>query len=90
MKFIDITGERFGRLTVIEQNGKLGDQIAWRCKCDCGNFTTVRSSSLRTGKTTSCGCFAKDIRSLYGAMKYGKTNVHPNSMAAKKLRLRTL
>lgn len=36
MKKIDITGNKYGRLTVIKENGKCGKNIKWLCKCDCG------------------------------------------------------
>jgi hypothetical protein len=57
MKFIDRTGQVFGKLTVVEQAGrdKL-KKVLWRCKCECGNGTVVVSGSLVTGNTTSCGC----------------------------------
>jgi hypothetical protein len=57
---IDIVGKRFGKLTVIElvrkktKNEKR--ERYWLCQCDCGNYTTVLSRSLRFGHTTSCGC----------------------------------
>ena len=44
----------------ISPNGK-GKQIKWLCQCDCGNITSVVSSSLRKGKTISCGCYEKEI-----------------------------
>ena len=51
----DLTGQRFGKLTVIEQIVKNGN-LKWRCKCDCGKETTSSSYHLRTGHSTSCGC----------------------------------
>lgn len=53
---IDLTGQRFGRLTVIGEAGrrKYNGEVAWRCRCDCGAFTTVASSDLRRGKSKSC------------------------------------
>lgn len=60
-KFNDLTGMTFGRLKVIEQNGRTSDRhILWRCKCECGEFTNVSSRELRSGKTKSCGCLQKD------------------------------
>lgn len=51
----------FGRLKVIEQNGRTSDRhILWKCKCECGKFTNVSSRELRSGKTKSCGCLQKD------------------------------
>lgn len=60
-KLIDLTGKKFGRLTVIERRGsdKYG-KVLWLCKCDCGNETVVRGNSLKRGLTTSCGCYKSD------------------------------
>lgn len=63
-KAIDLTGQRFGRLTAVEMVGRdKRDYILWKCKCDCGNEVTVISASLRSGATTSCGCFRKELSS---------------------------
>jgi hypothetical protein len=53
---IDMTGQRAGRLTVIERKGRKSGEPAWLCKCDCGNESTVRGRALRRGETKSCGC----------------------------------
>lgn len=55
-KFIDLTGKKFERLTVIErlENNKHG-HITWRCTCECGRSTKVASYSLTTGHIRSCG-----------------------------------
>ena len=57
----DLTGQRFGRLTVIERaddyiepSGK--HFVVWRCLCDCGNYKTVRGKHLKRGAIRSCGC----------------------------------
>lgn len=55
-KAIDLTGQRFGRLTVISRVENKNNKATWRCLCDCGNEATVRSDSLRNGDTRSCGC----------------------------------
>ncbi len=59
-KFIDLTGQRFGRLTVLERAGTTGTpksrKVTWRCKCDCGAFTVVTGDCLKSGNTKSCGC----------------------------------
>ena len=61
-KLIDLTGQRFGRLTVIERAGNdcIG-QVTWRCRCDCGNITVVAGGNLRTGNTQSCGCYGREL-----------------------------
>lgn len=67
----NLKGKRFGRLTVISENGRdcIGN-VLWLCKCDCGNEVTVKSSMLNNGHTKSCGCFAKEIvkekRTIHG------------------------
>lgn len=55
---IDLTGQRFGRLTVLEfvRTSEKGHSLIWRCKCDCGNVVEVAGNNLRNGHTTSCGC----------------------------------
>ena len=60
-KCIDLTGQKFGRLTVIKRvkNDKHGGSM-WLCKCDCGTIKTIRGNSLRQGLTVSCGCYQKE------------------------------
>lgn len=54
---IDETGNRYGKLTVIERAlNEKNSNVMWRCLCDCGRETIVGSSSLRSGGTKSCGC----------------------------------
>lgn len=64
-KCIDLTGQKFGRLTVIERTenhiSPRGKTYAkWRCVCECGNYIDVQGRNLRSGETKSCGCFAKE------------------------------
>lgn len=61
---INITGKKFGRLTVIQlrpDNSPGRRKLKWECRCDCGNTTFVVSNYLRTGKVTSCGCYKREI-----------------------------
>lgn len=57
----DLTGQRFGRLTVLEFVPTEGRISYWKCKCDCGNETVVQAMSLKSGNTRSCGCLCKEI-----------------------------
>ena len=58
---IDITNQRFGRLLAIEIHSvSRGRMVLWKCLCDCGNTLVTRGSSLRGGRTKSCGCLAKE------------------------------
>lgn len=55
--FLDLTGQRFGKLVAIECVGSNKHKVRlWKCKCDCGNETIVISQSLKLGNTKSCGC----------------------------------
>lgn len=55
--FIDETSNTYNNLTVIERDfGVKGKEAYWKCKCSCGNLTTVQGTKLRNGHTTSCGC----------------------------------
>lgn len=66
MRFVDLTGEKFGRLTVLnrEENSK-HKAAQWKCRCDCGNVVVVNSNNLRTGHTKSCGCARKESTSAW-------------------------
>ena len=54
--FIDLSNERFGRLTVLKQSTNRGRLVQWCCKCDCGNETLATTKKLRNGRKQSCGC----------------------------------
>lgn len=71
MKLMDLTGQRFGSLTVIERMpNNNSNKVVWRCKCDCGNETTVIGSRLYTGKTKSCGCLTRK-KTIERSTKHG-------------------
>ena len=53
---IDISGQRFGRLTVLCEAGRKGGQVTWICRCDCGNEHIAKGRDLRCGDVKSCGC----------------------------------
>lgn len=59
-KKLDLTNQRFGRLTVIKPAPNKNGRTAWHCKCDCGNNLIVITKSLRDGNTKSCGCLHKE------------------------------
>lgn len=62
MRKLDLTGQRFGRLTVMKEAGRTADgRIRWQCLCDCGNITeTPSTKTLRNGTCRSCGCIQKE------------------------------
>lgn len=53
---LDLTRQRFGKLTVLAPAENIGRRTAWRCRCDCGRDTVVTTLDLRCGRRTSCGC----------------------------------
>lgn len=59
-KLIDLTGQRFGKLTVIQRGEDVHFSgkpcVCWVCRCDCGKIKTISGASLRSGHTKSCGC----------------------------------
>lgn len=65
-KFVDLTGQKFGRWTVVERGesrvcaGK--KQTTWICLCECGNIKSVIGSSLKRGKSISCGCYRSEYQ----------------------------
>ena len=74
-KFIDRTGQRFGRLIVLEHIGSDACQkVVWRCLCNCGQETFVTSGSLVTGNSTSCGCYRKERVTKHGGWKNASYN----------------
>lgn len=72
---IDLTGQRFGRLTVLRRGEDYIDpvnyakpwerprrRLQWVCRCDCGKEVLTQGASLKAGRTTSCGCARKGRR----------------------------
>ena len=70
--FIDISGQRFGKLTVLEKTEKRthNRSVIWKCKCDCGNICEISKDSLKQG-TKSCGCLQKEKARENFKEKYG-------------------
>lgn len=75
-KMIDITGNVYGKLTVLECAGKLDNRrYYWKCKCECGNEITVLGTSLRGGNTKSCGCGKYDGLKNYNLQQSEKNKI---------------
>lgn len=64
----DLTGQRFGRLTVLNYAGSQRNRSTWLCECDCGNNVIVNQMELVRGDTLSCGC----LRSSFGELQIEK------------------
>lgn len=81
--FKNLTGEKFGRLTVIGVSRKVEsgnrERYYWRCKCDCGNEKEVRTDCLTSGLVKSCGCLKKEQD------KINLTKYHKHKLSHTKL-----
>ena len=81
--FKNLTGEKFGRLTIIGVSRKVEsgnrERYYWRCKCDCGNEKEVRTDCLTSGLVKSCGCLKKDQD------KINLTKYHKHKLSHTKL-----
>lgn len=54
-KKLELTGQRYGRLTVLEPAENIGTRTAWLCRCDCGREIVAKTIHLRNGHVKSCG-----------------------------------
>lgn len=83
-KMIDMTGQIFGKLTVIDCAGKLdGRRYYWNCQCDCGKTVTVIGTNLRNGNTKSCGCGKYDGLKKYNLEQSEQNKIAPGSRFGK-------
>lgn len=66
-KALDLTGQRFGRLTVVRRAGSNRFKKAlWECQCDCGGSIIAVSSHIKNGTTRSCGCLHSEAAAENG------------------------
>lgn len=66
MRALNLTGEKFGRLTVLSKTENRGEKTAWLCVCECGNSVIAGTTALRRGNTKSCGCLLSEKRTKHG------------------------
>lgn len=59
-----LVGNKYGKLLVLEESASNSPQRMWKCQCECGNITYVKSYTLTSGHTTSCGCTRSEKNSL--------------------------
>ena len=63
----DLTGQKFGRLTVLYRvENDRHNKAQWLCECECGARKIINGQSLVRGATTSCGCFNREVSSRIG------------------------
>ena len=75
-KHEDLTGHKFGRLTVLSVCGEYRETKVWLCKCECGKLIRLRSCNLLSGGRESCGCGNHDIDAAKYKAARGIRNVH--------------
>lgn len=68
-KLNNLTGQKFGRLTVLSRAQTKNKKTYWHCICECGNECDIRADQLKQNITKSCGCLHKE-----SASKQGKNN----------------
>lgn len=61
-KALDLTNQKFGRLTAIKKAPSRSNKTYWLCKCECGNEKEIQTSHLISGAIQSCGCLQEEIR----------------------------
>lgn len=75
-KAVDLTGQTFGRLTVLERAGSdRRGNAQWLCQCECGNSTVVVGYHLRSGNTQSCGCYSSELTAKRNQEQFTKRAV---------------
>lgn len=66
----DLTGKKFGRLSVIRRAPNRGERTMWACRCDCGNEAVIDGLNMVSGRVKSCGCLRREVcpttRRLHG------------------------
>jgi hypothetical protein len=70
MRVIDLSGKRFGRLSVLMYSHSFNRRKYWVCKCDCGKDVLSYTNLLLSGKVRSCGCLAIELK-LKRSLKHG-------------------
>lgn len=73
-KFINLTGQRFGRLRIMNRAPNRGTKTFWNCTCECNNVREIWSYNLIGGHTTSCGCKHKELVAAGTRRTHGKNN----------------
>ena len=72
MNKLNLIGQKYHRLTVLEGADPIGGRSAWACQCDCGTIKTIKTEELRSGGTKSCGCWNDEQRSARAENMYSK------------------
>lgn len=82
---IDLTGEKYGRLTVVSLDRVERRKAYWKCVCDCGLTVIANGNNIRSGNTKSCGCLRRE-----SARRQGERNITHGESHSKRTRLYTI
>ena len=64
--FIDLTGRKIGRLTIVKRAPNKGKKTMWEYKCDCGNTGVSNAGDISVGRVSSCGCYNREVVTKHG------------------------
>jgi hypothetical protein len=76
---MNLTGQKFGRLTAVVATDRVKTRFYWSCRCDCGMLTRVSSSDLKRGSVKSCGCLKAEA-SRRGRYRRTHGETHENGV----------
>ena len=77
--FIDLTGKKYGRLSIINRAPNKNGRVYWNCICDCGAKTVTSRNELRSGDSQSCGCYHKE-QARIAKLTHGDTGTRLHSI----------
>lgn len=81
-KLVNLIGNTFGRLTVLERDKERKGGTYWKCICTCGQERSVLAYSLTSGATLSCGCYNREVIKIKGKnKKYNEYNIDGNTVS---------
>ncbi len=79
--FIDLIGQRFGRLLVVSPAKAKHNRARWNCQCDCGTLCVATGKYLRQGKKRSCGCLQRESNQTNAKAMHASNNLPPGVAA---------
>lgn len=82
---VNLVGEKYGRLTVVEFVKLQKHKTYWKCVCDCGLTVIATGNNLRSGNTKSCGCLKRE-----SSIKNGHKNAKHGESHSNRTRLYTI
>lgn len=78
-RLVDLTGQKFGRLTVVSREPTKNGKTRWKSLCECGNTSVADYGALAYGTTTSCGCYIKERRGQ-SSITHGATGTETHNI----------